>query len=201
MPKRVLGRLGEFHDADLQHKTSNMYIQTILKSILLVSLPLIGSGQQVWSNHNRLLPDKLLGLQSYIQIDHTPTPVYPEINKDTISYPGKYIWKHQTSVLSTARTLTVIAAGSFIWRGDKGWSENIRLDNRGFAERFDCPGGILKKGRRYVFKKNWRFGDVAYAGDALWFVIATDANGRLYKGIALVETEGLTNNIITPKTR
>ncbi|MDN3584645.1 hypothetical protein [Mucilaginibacter flavus] len=146
--------------------------------------------QQVWSDHSRLLPDKLRGVPTAILIIHAPTPVYPEPNTDTIDYPGKYIWKHQTTV-SSKQDLTVIEAGSYIWVGDKGWIANIHMDNAGFAQRFKCPGGILKKGWSYTFFKNWRYGDVIYAGDALWFVFAKDKRGKLYKGIAVVETEGI----------
>lgn len=167
-----------------------MQIRNIIRIFVLLALPLMGKAQQAWTDHSRVLPDKLRGLPTGIQIVHSPTPVYPELNRDTADYPGRYIWKHLTTVTSSERTLTVIEAGSFIWRGDKGWSANIHLDNAGFARGFDCHGGILKKGRSYTFVKNWRFEDAIYAGDALWFVIAKDEGGHLFKGIAIVETEG-----------
>jgi hypothetical protein len=155
---------------------------------LLVSTGIAAQG--VWTDHSRLLPDRLRNIPEGIIIVHDPTPVYPESNKDTIDYPGKYIWKHQTTVSSRFGDLTVIEAGSYVWWGDRGWATNIKLSPADFSRFFNCPGAILKKGRSFTFLKNWRHGDVIYAGDALWFVLARDKNGKIYKGIAIVETEG-----------
>ncbi|MCO5948001.1 hypothetical protein [Mucilaginibacter flavidus] len=146
--------------------------------------------QETWTDHTRLLPDRLRNIPTGIMIFHTPTPVWPELNTDTAGYPGKYIWKHSTRVSTEAGTLDVIAAGSFIWWKDKGWTPNIDLNRQDFARYFNCPDGILKPGRTYTFLKNYRYGDAIYAGDALWFVLAKDKNGKIYKGFAVVETEG-----------
>lgn len=168
------------------------------KSLLKVSLIVFsllsmfnnGYAQKVWTDHSRLLPDRLRGLPTVIEIYHDPSPVYPELNSDTAGYPGKYVWKHSTRVKSSRADLVVVAAGSYIWFPVKGWIPNIELNREGFANRFDCKDGILKKEVTYSFIKNYRFGDNIYAGDALWFVLAKDRNGKLYKGMALVETEG-----------
>lgn len=148
------------------------------------------AAQQVWSDRSRLLPDQLRGIPTGIGLMHDPTPVYPEPDTDTLNYPGKFIWKHSTTVNTLVGRLTVVAAGSYIWGGDKGWIANIKLDGAGFAERFNCPQNILQPGKNYTFVKNWRYGDKVYAGDALWFILARDGKGRMYKGIAVVETEG-----------
>lgn len=153
-------------------------------------LSLSANAQQIWTDHSRLLPDALRGIPTGIELWHNPTPVYPELNDDTVNYPGKFIWKHETTAFTRKGELKVITAGSFIWMGDRGWIANINLDNAGFADRFRCPGGLLKPGKRYTFAKNWRFGNKIYAGDALWFVLAKDHSGKIYKGVALVETEG-----------
>jgi len=166
-----------------------MIRQTLLL-LLLSILTIQANAQQDWTDRTRLLPERLRGIPSGIALEHTPTPVYPETNTDTVNYPGKFIWKHSTKAQTLLDQLTVVAAGSYIWMGDKGWITNIQLDNQGFAERFKCPKGILQIGKSYEFSKNWRFGDQVYAGDALWFVLAKDRNGKLYKGIAVVETEG-----------
>jgi hypothetical protein len=60
------------------------------------------------------------------------------------------------------------------------------------AKAFNCPNALLRKGRTYTFGKNWRYAANAgqlYGGDALWYVLAKDKAGKLYKGITLVETE------------
>ena len=63
-------------------------------------------------------------------------------------------------------------------------------DIEDFAEKLNCKDGILRKGKTYIFKKNYRFGDGLYGGDALWYVLAKDKKGKIYKGIGLIETEG-----------
>jgi hypothetical protein len=150
--------------------------------------------QQVWTDHSRLLPDQLRGLPTAIMIWHDPSPVYPELNTDTVNYKAKYIWKHSTFVSTGLSGLEVVAAGSFIWFAENGWLRNVQLSKDDFAQEFNCANGILKPNKTYAFSKNYRFGDKIYAGDALWFVIAKDKNGKLYKGFALVETEGTLKN-------
>lgn len=61
-----------------------------------------------------------------------------------------------------------------------------------FAELFRCPGGRLRAGRTYTFARNYRYASGAqglYGGDALWYILARDKAGRLYKGMGLLETE------------
>ena len=68
--------------------------------------------------------------------------------------------------------------------------ENIQYNQDDFALSFDCKNGKLEKGKVYTFLKNYRFGNNLYGGDAMWYVIAKDKNGQLYKGIGILETEG-----------
>lgn len=165
-----------------------------MKKILWLALLLTNGttlwAQQVWTDKRRLLPDLLRNIPTGINISHSPTPVWPELNTDTVNYPGQYVWKHLTTVSTQLGQLQVIAAGSYIWWKDKGWTANIKLDTKDFEELFNCPAGQLKPNRTYTFLKNYRHEDGLYAGDAIWFVLAKAKNGQLYKGIALVETEG-----------
>ena len=39
---------------------------------------------------------------------------------------------------------------------------------------------------------SFRYADTIYAGDAMWYYIATDREGNKYKGIGPIETEGIT---------
>lgn len=147
------------------------------------------SAQEVWTDPSRILPDELRNLPTAIMLSHSPTPVYPEVNNDTLNYPGKYIWKHSTTVRTEQPNLTVVKAGSYIWLEKKGWVRNIEMDKEEFSNYFNCKNGQLIKNKNYVFLKNYRHGDQRYAGDALWFVLAKDKDGVIYKGIAIVETE------------
>lgn len=158
-------------------------------TLLMLFLAKISLAQQVWSDKRRLLPDELRHLPTAIHISHNPSPVYPEINLDTLNYSGKYVWKHNTTVSTNIGKLQVLKAGSFIWFAESGWMPNMKLTAEEFAQMFNCKNARLKKNRSFTFTNNYRFGNQIYGGDALWFVIAADKNGKLYKGIGLVETE------------
>ncbi|WP_310397355.1 hypothetical protein [Hymenobacter sp.] len=142
-----------------------------------------------WSDHSRLLPDELRRLPGGLTLWHSPNVVYPEPNP---AAPGGHVWKHSTSVRAEVADLQVMACGSYIWYSAAGWQTNIRQTPAEFAELFNCPGGKLKQGVAYTFVRNYRYADRGqrlYGGDALWFILAKDAQGRLYKGYALIETE------------
>ena len=147
------------------------------------------SAQNVWTDKTRILPDSLRNIPVSIFISHSPNPNYPIINDSTDVYTVKYLWKHSTFVQSIDKDLEVIKAGSFVWFSEKGWFENIEYDKEMFSEKFNCINGILKKGVSYCYKKNYRNGNNLFAGDALWYVIAKDKDGKIYKGIGLIETE------------
>lgn len=142
-----------------------------------------------WSNHRRALPDKLRQVPVGLTLWHTPNPVYPEPNPEQ---PGGYVWRHSTMLRSEVGELTIVECGSFIWYDERGWQQNMVETPAEFAELFQCPGGRLLPGRTYTFLKNYRFADNAqrlYGGDALWYILARDAAGKLYKGLGLIETE------------
>jgi hypothetical protein len=160
----------------------------ILFAITIFSSPLLA--QKGWTDHTRILPDTLRKVPVAITIFHNPNPNYPILNDTKGEYDGKYVWKHSTFVRSEMEDLEVISAGSFIWYSEQGWFTNVQYDKADFEKRFDCNNSMLKKGKTYIFKKNYRFGDNLYGGDALWYVLAKDKNGKIYKGIGLIETEG-----------
>ncbi|MGF1925990.1 MAG: hypothetical protein ACQUHE_17580, partial [Bacteroidia bacterium] len=101
-----------------------MKAKLLILSILFTTTELFC--QEVWSDRSRILPDQLRNLPTAIRLSHSPTPVYPEVNKDTVNFPGKYVWKHSTSAASFLKHLTVVNAGSYIWINNKGWISNIK---------------------------------------------------------------------------
>ncbi|GAB3288988.1 hypothetical protein [Hymenobacter tenuis] len=146
-------------------------------------------GATAWSDHARLLPDKLRQVPVGLTLWHTPNPNYPEPNP---AQPGGYVWKHSTMVRSEVGELQVVECGSFIWYSAAGWQANMHETPAEFAELFHCPGGKLRAGQTYTFARNYRFADNAqrlYGGDALWYILAKDKTGKLYKGTGLIETE------------
>jgi len=145
--------------------------------------------QNGWKDKTRILPDELRVIPVEILISHSPNPNYPILNDSIGIVKNKYLWKHSTFAQSIENDLEVIKAGSYVWFSEKGWFDNMQFDNRMFSEKFNCKNGILKKGVIYTFKENYRFVNNLYGGDALWYIIAKDKDGKLYKGIGLIETE------------
>ena len=149
-----------------------------------------------WTNHSRVLPDELRRLPVGLTLWHSPGVVHPEANP---AAPGGFMWKHRTQVRAEEADLEIMVCGSYIWYSAAGWQRNLRETPAEFAELFNCPGGKLKQGVTYTFARNYRYAASAqqlYGGDALWFVIAKDAQGRLYKGYGLIETEA---DVLGPK--
>jgi hypothetical protein len=164
-------------------------IRLLFISTIVLICNTLAFSQTGWTDKTRVLPDTLRQVPVGLTIFHTPNPNYPVINDTKGAFDGKYVWKHSTFVRSEMEDLEVIAAGSFIWYSEKGWFTNVQYDKATFSQRFECKNGILKKGKTYCFKKNYRYGDNLYGGDALWFVLAKDKKGKIYKGIGLIETE------------
>ncbi len=165
----------------------------LLTTCLLLATVAISQAQNqaketaTWSDKRRLLPDKLRSLPVGLSLWHTNNPCVPVLEGDT------YVWKHSTMIRAEVSDLELVEAGSFIWYDSTGWHPNMQYDSNLFAEKFNCPGGKLKSGQLYTFGKNWRFGKQLYGGDALWYIIARDRTGKLYKGYGLIETEGKTS--------
>ncbi len=155
---------------------------------LFLSLAFSAGAQGIWSDRARLLPDKLRQLPVGIFMSHDPNPCYPVRIADT------FYWIHNTKATAVYQELKMVECGSFIWYDNSGWHDNMHYSVKDFSEAFHCPGGILRKGKTYTYKKNTRYGQKAYGGDALWYIIAKDKNGKLYKGYAVIETEA---NILT----
>ncbi len=142
-----------------------------------------------WPDHSRVLPDKLRAVPVGLTLWHSPNPVYPAPDS---AQTGGFRWHHATMVRSEVGPLTVVECGSFIWYNAAGWQANMHQTPAEFAALFGCPNGQLAPSVTYTFAHNDRLVDSAqrlYAGDALWYILARDARGRLYKGIGLIETE------------
>jgi len=133
---------------------------------------------------NRLLPKRLRGIPVGIQAGHGPNPVIP------VFEDGLYVWKHDTTVKSLVGDLQIVEFGSYIYT-DAGWMLRVVFTPEDFTRMYRCPGARLKKNVTYRDPASWRKSERPVAGDAMWFYIAKDSRGQLYKGIAPIETEGL----------
>ena len=146
------------------------------------------SAQEVWEDRSRILPEKLRGIPTAIIMSHSPSPNYAELNPDKNG--PKYIWEHSTCVQTLQEELEVVEAGSFIWIKDAGWMANMQFTGNALNKRFGIAKGRMETAQTYCYEKNIRYGDQLYGGDALWYVLAKNPNGELFKGIAIIETEG-----------
>lgn len=146
------------------------------------------SAQTGWSDKSRLMPDKLRGMPVGLTLWHTNNPAVPEKIDDL------YYWKHSTMIRADVADLEFVEAGSFIWYDASGWHPNMTESVQDFAENFGCLDGKLPKDKVFTFVKNWRYGKQLYGGDALWYIIARDKTGKLYKGYGIIETESKTAN-------
>lgn len=131
---------------------------------------------------SRALPQKLRGIPVGILVLHHPNPCFPK------SEGGGFVWRHDTTVQSLVGDLTLIEYGAYLYSA-AGWVLRATMAPNDFARTYRCPDAKLRKGRTYTDPDNARYGEKPTAGDALWFFLAEDAKGRLFKGTALVETE------------
>ncbi len=160
-----------------------------LSSVALVAFALVGA-QIEPREGDRLLPRKLRGLPVGILVLHHPNPVHP------VREGGKVVWRHDTTVQSLVGDLRLVEFGAYVYT-DAGWRLRTTMPPADFARAYRCPKAKLRKGVVYRNPDNARWGDRATAGDALWFFLAKDARGRLYKGTGLVETEG--EGVVVPR--
>ncbi len=137
----------------------------------------------------RLFPDKLRDLPNEIIAAHYPNPCYATF-EDSI-----YIWKHNTTI-QTKEDLQIIEYGSFVYT-DKGWYLRISMSPKEFEAYYNCKDGLLKKGVIYTDNESWRRDKSLKGGDAMWYYLAKDKNGRIVKGTAPIETEGKLVNATT----
>lgn len=106
-----------------------------------------------------------------------------------------YIWKHNTTI-QTKEDLKIVEYGSFVYT-EKGWYLRVTLSPKNFEEHYNCKDGLLKKGIIYTDNVSWRRDKSLKSGDAMWYYIAKDKNGRLVKDTAPIETEGKLVNATT----
>ncbi len=138
---------------------------------------------------NRLFPYKLRDLPNEIVAAHYPNPCYATYED------SMYIWKHNITI-QTKEDLQIVEFGSFIYT-EKGWYLRVSMNANDFEENYNCKGGLLKKGVTYTDNSSWRRDNNLRGGDAMWFFIAKDKNGKHVKGTAPIETEGKMINSTT----
>lgn len=194
----------DFHKSCKKLKNQNFYIPIFnnMKSITLKLIPFIflfivyacsnnkkeelikvATKDTISNEEGRLLPRQLRHIPFGIIVEHNPNPCYPE------KEDSNYVWKHNTSVRAN-NDMRIIEYGSFVYT-KKGWYLRVKNDTKFFDEHYGTKNGMLKKDSVYVDPLSFRYSDSVFAGDAMWYYIAEDAEGNKYKGIGPIETEGI----------
>ncbi len=145
------------------------------------------AAQETWTDRSRIYPDRLRNIPTGLLLYHSPNPNYPEVN--TEKEGAAYKWVHSTCVIAQIDDLQVVEAGSFIWTQQSGWIPNMKFGPGEVARRFGNSEEVLQKETTYCFDGNTRYSNQLFGGDALWYVLARDSSGNLYKGVGIIETE------------
>ena len=133
---------------------------------------------------DRLLPKLLRGLPVGLVGAHDPNPV------NAVFEDSMYVWKHNTTIRSVVGDVKLIEFGSFVWT-DAGWYHRLADTPGQFALHYTCPNAEIKAGVVYTDPASWRRQETLTGGDALWYYIVEDGQGKRWKGTALVETEAV----------
>ena len=149
---------------------------------LLALLPLLVPQAAPEPRDARALPLRLRGIAVGVLAQHHPNPCYAQPEGD------HYVWRHDTTVQSLVGDLTLFEFGAYI-HTEAGWLLRASMDGAAFASAYGCRRARLRKGRVYTDRDNARRSPKPVPGDALWYFLARDAKGRVFKGTALVETE------------
>jgi len=132
------------------------------------------------------LPDKFAGLKEIVLVDNFPNPVKATTYE---TEPGKYFWKHTTTLLSPNENITIEEGGAYLFYNNQ-WNLRVAYSAKKFAKLFHIPKGRMKKGEPYTYVKNWRVGPKLFGGWAMWYVIGTTDSGARVFGVGQLDTVG-----------
>jgi hypothetical protein len=133
------------------------------------------------------LPAKLQYIPNGIEIKHTPVSVYAGKDANDTNY---YYWFHRTSVKAESEDLEITEFGTYTWFHGHWAASTVTektFTNKDFADWYNCPDGILKKGKVYEDKSNWYRSTNLQDLKVLWYYIGKNEKGEKFKGTALIE--------------
>ncbi len=134
------------------------------------------------------LPDKLKNIPTGLEVKNTPNVVYATITvekKDSI-----YYWYHETSVKAINEDLEITEFGAYGWvlnHWEFGTITGKPFTDKDFAEWYNCKHAKIKKGKKFTDKHNWSRNMTLLQDKVLWYYIAKNGKGELFKGTAMVD--------------
>lgn len=133
-----------------------------------------------------LLPEKLNGLRTIIDVIHFPK------ENDPIKIKNKYYWKHATAILCKESEIKIIEYGAYLYYNDT-W--NLRRDYpiKELDKLFGTKKQIMLQGEPYIFIKNWRVDEKLFGGWAMWYFIGVTSNNEKVCGYGKINT---TSNLL-----
>lgn len=159
----------------------NSYLTTLIL-VSLITLTVPGAFAQEYTAQDAPLPEKLAGLPQVMEVVHYPPTVHAIETE-----PGKYYWKHNTTVYCETSEITIKEFGSFLFYENK-WNERVAMDPKDMDKLFGTAKGVMNQAEPYTFTKNWRGGGMVFGGWAMWYFIGVDAAGREVCGYGRLET-------------
>lgn len=137
------------------------------------------------------LPEKFAGITEMLTVHHFPSPVFASEDPDV---SDRYLWKHNSSLFSPYKNITVLEGGAYIFYNDQ-WNLRVSMSAKEFSELFNIPNQKMKAGEPYTFVENWRYDSRLIGGWAMWYVIGIDSKNNKYFGVGKLHTVG---EIYTP---
>jgi hypothetical protein len=137
------------------------------------------------SDYNKL-PEKLENIPDGIEVINIPDTVRAaKIEGDT----NNYYWFHKTSVKALNEDLEITEFGAYHWDyGDWefGTVTGKPFTKKDFEDWYNCKSGKLIKGKEYTDKKNWSRLPELQNSIVLWYYLAKNEKGEIFKGTAMV---------------
>jgi len=134
-------------------------------------------------------PEELDKLPEGIKVAHEPKVALATLSGKS-ERRAKYTWWYKTTVSATDADVTAVEFGAFTWHDGKwvaGTFDGKPFTRENFAEWYQCPKGVLKRGGSCSDPTNWSTAPELAAGKTRWYVIGVDGKGRRVKGEATVE--------------
>jgi hypothetical protein len=137
-----------------------------------------------------ITPEELDKLSEGIKVVHEPRTALATLTGKS-DRRAKYTWWYKTTVSATDGDVTITEFGALAWKDEK-WVSGGTFTGKPyaageFAEWYQCPKAMLKKGKSFSDPTNWSTHTELRAGKIRWYFLGTDAKGIKVKGEAVIE--------------